>query len=117
MILIIQARQVYTNMKTRQKIEDQNWEVLHETDQDFNERLIYNNMKRIKVFGASEVMVGYNEGEPLMLTNCSHNHFENEELFTVYDPKQIYEIYKVLEEANKKGAFDSFEDDVLFEKK
>lgn len=106
---------------TREEIEDQNYEVLYETDEEFNNR---NNkqheddyMKTIKVFGASEAMCMYDGGNVVMLTNTSHDHHENEEMFTLNDPKEIYEIYQLLKEADSKGAFDMLEDDVFFEHK
>lgn len=101
-------------MKTRSEIEDQNWEVINETNKDFNERVNNRFMKRIKEFGASEIMCGIQDGQVVMLTNTSHDHFENEEMFTLYDHNEIYAIYKLLEEADRKGGFDAFKKKEIF---
>jgi len=107
-----------TDEMTREEIEDQNYEVLYETDEEFNKRHInMKTMKRIKVFGASEIMLGHEDGQVVMLTNTSHDHHENEEMFTLYNPKEIYEIYKLLKYADESGAFDAFEEDIFFENK
>lgn len=101
-------------MKSRSEIEDQNYEVLYDTDDDFNNRIKYLNMKRIKEFGASEKMCGIIDGKVVLFTNVSHDHFDNEELFTIYDPKEIYILYKLLQKADQEGGFSAFEDEEIF---
>ncbi len=102
-------------MKNNQEIEDQNWEVINETDDDFDLRLKCNNMKRIKVFGDSELMIGHKDGEPVVLTNTMHSYSEDENSFTLYDSYEIYRLYKLLEHADSEGAFNNIKEEVFFE--